>query len=30
LQGVRTHGAFTIDMIPSTSIFSPNYVGFPL
>ena len=26
LQGVQTHGAFTIDMIPSTSVFSPNYV----
>jgi len=30
LQGVQSHGAFTIDMIPSTSIFSPNYVGLPL
>jgi len=28
LQGVRTHGAFTIDMIPSTSPFSSAYVPF--
>lgn len=26
LQGVNARGAYTIDMIPSTSVFSPNYV----